>query len=41
MADRVVFMDEGAIVEDRDTEGFFGNPESDRAKDGLSKILNH
>ena len=41
VADRVIFMDEGAIVEDRSTEDFFGNPESDRAKDFLSKILNH
>jgi glutamate/aspartate transport system ATP-binding protein len=41
VADRVVFMDEGAIVEDRPTETFFNNPESDRAKDFLSKILNH
>jgi glutamate/aspartate transport system ATP-binding protein len=41
VADRVIFMDEGHIVEDRETEEFFGNPESDRAKDFLSKILNH
>ena len=41
VADRVVFMDEGRIVEDRETEAFFGNPESDRAKDFLAKILNH
>lgn len=41
VADRVVFMDEGAIVENRQTDEFFGNPESDRAKDFLSKILNH
>lgn len=41
VADRVVFMDAGAVVEDRPTEQFFGNPESDRAKDFLSKILNH
>lgn len=41
VADRVVFMDHGAIVEDRQTEDFFGNPESDRARDFLSKILNH
>jgi glutamate/aspartate transport system ATP-binding protein len=34
-------MDEGRIVEDRETEAFFGNPESDRAKDFLAKILNH
>ena len=41
VADRVVFMDEGAIVEDRATEAFFDNPESVRAQDFLSKILNH
>lgn len=41
VADRVVFMDEGIIIEDRPTEDFFGNPESDRAKEFLSKILNH
>lgn len=41
VADRVVFMDEGAIVEDRATNDFFNNPDSDRAKDFLSKILNH
>lgn len=41
VADRVVFMDEGAIVENRETNEFFNNPESDRAKDFLSKILNH
>lgn len=41
VADRVVFMDAGAIVEDRETEAFFGSPESERAQDFLSKILNH
>ncbi|MEQ8709724.1 MAG: amino acid ABC transporter ATP-binding protein [Rhodospirillales bacterium] len=41
VADRVVFMDEGIIIEDRPTADFFGNPESDRARDFLSKILNH
>ena len=41
VADRVIFMDEGAIIEDRPTDEFFGNPDSDRAKDFLSKILNH
>lgn len=41
VADRVIFMDEGAIIEDRQTTAFFDNPESDRAKDFLSKILNH
>jgi len=41
VADRVVFMDEGAIVEDQPTNDFFSNPSSDRARDFLSKILNH
>lgn len=41
VADRVVFMDEGCIVEDRVTNDFFNNPASDRAKDFLSKILHH
>jgi len=40
-ADRVVFMDSGAIVEETDPETFFTNPSSDRAKDFLSKILTH
>ncbi|KGM89292.1 ABC transporter ATP-binding protein [Roseovarius mucosus DSM 17069] len=41
VADRVVFMDAGAIVEDRPTQEFFDEPESERAKDFLSKILQH
>jgi len=41
VADRVVFMDEGAIVEDRPTQDFYDDPSSERAKDFLSKILNH
>lgn len=41
VADRVIFMDEGKIVEDEKTDVFFSNPGSDRAKDFLSKILNH
>ncbi|MFJ4698959.1 MULTISPECIES: amino acid ABC transporter ATP-binding protein [unclassified Streptomyces] len=40
-ADRVVFMDGGRIVEDRTPEQFFTAPESERAKDFLSKILKH
>ncbi|MGY1642312.1 amino acid ABC transporter ATP-binding protein [Geodermatophilus sp. SYSU D00703] len=40
-ANRVVFMDGGRIVEATDPESFFTNPQSDRAKDFLSKILNH
>ena len=38
---RVVFMSDGAIVEDAEPEEFFNNPQSDRAKDFLGKILNH
>lgn len=41
VADRVIFMDQGQIVEDEKTDVFFNNPKSDRAKDFLSKILNH
>ena len=40
-ADRVVFMSDGRIVEDRTPEGFFNDPRSNRAKDFLSKILKH
>jgi glutamate transport system ATP-binding protein len=40
-ANRVVFMDAGRIVESATPETFFTNPTSDRAKDFLSKILNH
>ena len=39
--DRVVFMAEGAIVEENTPEEFFTNPRSDRAKDFLGKILTH
>jgi glutamate transport system ATP-binding protein len=40
-ADRVVFMADGQIVEDATPEQFFTNPQSDRAKDFLSKLLTH
>ncbi|TGB14919.1 amino acid ABC transporter ATP-binding protein [Streptomyces sp. MZ04] len=40
-ANRVVFMADGRVVEDRAPEDFFDSPESDRAKDFLSKILKH
>ncbi|MET9497641.1 amino acid ABC transporter ATP-binding protein [Streptomyces sp. NPDC006552] len=40
-ADRVVFMADGAVVEDRAPEDFFTHPESERARDFLSKILKH
>ena len=40
-ADRVVFMDEGRIVEQATPEEFFTNAQSPRAQDFLSKILSH
>ncbi|MEU3400398.1 amino acid ABC transporter ATP-binding protein [Streptomyces filamentosus] len=40
-ANRVVFMADGRILEDRAPEEFFTAPRSDRAKDFLSKILSH
>ena len=36
---RVVFLDHGEIVEDSPSEEFFSNPQSDRAKDFLSKVF--
>ena len=41
VADRMVFMDEGKIVEQASPDKFFKNPESDRTKLFLSQILNH
>lgn len=39
VAHRVLFMDEGRIIEDRLKDDFFNDPESDRAKDFLAKII--
>jgi len=41
VAHRVIFMDEGRIVEAATPHDFFSAPRSDRAKDFLSKILSH
>ena len=41
VADRVIFMDDGQIVEQNDPESFFNNPQSDRTKLFLSQILGH
>jgi general L-amino acid transport system ATP-binding protein len=41
VADRVIFMDQGQIIEQNTPQEFFTNPKSDRTKDFLSKILNH
>ena len=41
VADRIVFMDEGEVVEVADPETFFNNPKTDRAKLFLSQLLGH
>jgi polar amino acid transport system ATP-binding protein len=41
VARRIVFMDEGVIVEEAEPEAFFANPRSDRTRQFLSKILSH
>jgi len=41
VANRVIFMDQGEIVEDAQKTDFFGKPRSDRAQKFLSKILSH
>jgi polar amino acid transport system ATP-binding protein len=41
VADRIVFMDHGKIVEENTPEEFFKNPKTDRAKKFLSEILHH
>ena len=40
-ADRVVFMADGKILEDQKPDDFFTHPETDRAKDFLSKLITH
>jgi glutamate transport system ATP-binding protein len=40
-ANRVVFMADGQVVEENEPEPFFTNPQSERARDFLSKILTH
>ena len=41
VADRVIFMDQGQIVEENTPHEFFTHPKSERSKDFLSKILGH
>lgn len=41
VANRVIFMDKGQIVEDLPKDDFFGKPRSERAQQFLSKILHH
>jgi general L-amino acid transport system ATP-binding protein len=41
VADRVIFMDQGQIVEQNTPEEFFANPKNERTRDFLSKIIAH
>jgi len=41
VAHRVIFMDQGRIVEDASKDEFFGTPRSERAQQFLAKILHH
>jgi general L-amino acid transport system ATP-binding protein len=41
VADRVIFMDEGQIVEQNNPHDFFNHPQTDRSRDFLAKILGH
>ena len=41
VADRVIFMDQGQIVEQNTASEFFANPKNERTRDFLSKILAH
>jgi general L-amino acid transport system ATP-binding protein len=41
VADRVIFMDQGQIVEQNAPEAFFERPQHERTRDFLSKILSH
>ena len=41
VANRVIFMDEGQIIEQNEPEAFFDNPQNERTKLFLSQILGH
>nr|WP_203544989.1 amino acid ABC transporter ATP-binding protein [Desulfovibrio sp. JC010] len=41
VADRVIFMDEGSLIEENTPDEFFNNPQHERSKLFLSKILSH
>ena len=41
VANRVIFMDEGQIIEQNSPNEFFNNPKSDRTKLFLSQIIDH
>ena len=39
VADRVIFLEDGKIIEENSAEDFFSHPQSDRAKDFLNKVM--
>ena len=41
VADRVIFMDEGQIIEENSPDAFFDTPSSDRAKNFIGQVLHH
>ena len=41
VADRVIFMDEGQIIEENTPDAFFDNPASDRAQNFIGQVLHH
>ena len=41
VADRIIFVDAGQILEDREPNEFFTNPQTDRSKQFLSQIMSH
>lgn len=41
IADRIIFMDSGEIIEDSESEAFFTAPKTQRARDFLSQIISH
>jgi glutamine transport system ATP-binding protein len=41
VADRVIFIDEGKIMEDNEPQGFFSNPKNERLKDFIGKVIGH
>lgn len=41
VADRVIFMDQGQIVEEAEPEAFFASPKEERTRTFLSRVLSH
>jgi general L-amino acid transport system ATP-binding protein len=41
VADRIIFMDQGCIIEQAKPTEFFDNPQHERAREFLSQILSH